>query len=76
MTNGFDAKKALNEEMQGLIEVKRAYMKLISKFEQEVSEAEINLNATRQLAAFVQAEVERKQNVLRQIIKQEKGEGV
>lgn len=70
----FDAKKALVEEIQGLNDVKRAYTKLVSKFEQELGEAEVNLNATKQIAAFVQAEIERKQGVLRQIIAQEKME--
>lgn len=70
----FDAKKALVEEIQGLNDVKRAYTKLVSKFEQEVAEAEVNLNATKQIAGFVQAEIERKQGVLRQIIAQEKME--
>jgi hypothetical protein len=68
----FDAKKALVEEIQGLNDVKRAYTKLVSKFEQEVAEAEVNLNATKQIAGFVQAEIERKQGVLRQIIAMEK----
>lgn len=68
----FDAKKALIEEIQGLNEVKKAYTKLVSKFEQEVAEAEVNLNATKQIAGFVQAEIERKQGVLRQIIAMEK----
>jgi len=68
----FDAKKALVEEIQGLNDVKRAYTKLVSKFEQEVAEAEVNLNATKQIAGFVQAEIERKQGVLRQILAMEK----
>lgn len=72
MSNNFEAKKALVEEIQGLNEVKKAYAKLVSKFEQELAEAEVNLNATRQVAAFIQAEVERKQSVLRQILAQEK----
>lgn len=68
----FDPKKALIEEITGLGEVKRAYDKLVSKFEQELAEAEVSLNATRQVAAFVQAEIERKRSVLRQILAQEK----
>lgn len=70
--NNFDPKKALIEEIQGLNEVQKAYSKLVSKFEQELAEAEVSLNATRQITAFIKAEIERKQSVLLEIVKKEK----
>lgn len=70
--NNFDPKKALIEEIQGLNDVKQAYSKLVSKFEQELAEAEVNLNATRQISAFIKAEIERKQSVLMEIVRKEK----
>lgn len=75
MTTQFDPKKALVEEIQGLNEVKRAYDKIVVRFEREMAEAEVSLNASLQVAGFVKAEIERKRSVLREIIEKEKNGG-
>jgi len=72
MTALFDQKKAILEEIEGLQTVRKNIQHLTRDAEQKVSQAEIQLNAARSTEGFLMMELERKQNVLREIMKKEK----
>lgn len=75
MSNQFDVKKAILEEIEGLNIVKKAVKHLVNDAQQKMGQAEIQLNAANVTEGFLNIELERKQSVLREIIRQEKGEG-
>ena len=72
MTTLFDQKKSILEEIEGLMTVKKAISHIVRLAEQKIGEAEIQLNAARVIEGFLKIELERKQTVLREILKQEK----
>lgn len=72
MTTPFDPKKAIVEEIEGLMTVKKAIAHIVRQAEQKISEAELELNAARVTEGFLKIELERKQAVLRDLIKKEK----
>jgi hypothetical protein len=72
MSTDFDVKKALAEEINGLLIVKKDIQHLVRSAQQKLGEAELQLNAAKSTEGYLQIELERKQNILRQIIAQEK----
>lgn len=71
----FDQKKAILEELEGLNTVKKATQHLVREAEEKISQAEIQLNAARLADGFLNMEIERKQAVLREILKKEQEKG-
>ena len=69
MTTLFDQKKSILEEIEGLMTVKKAISHIVRLAEQKIGEAEIQLNAARVIEGFLKIELERKQVVLREILK-------
>lgn len=65
----FDQKKSILEEIEGLMTVKKAISHIVRLAEQKIAEAEIELNAARCTEGFLKIELERKQVVLREILK-------
>lgn len=71
MTN-FDLKKAILEEIEGLQSVQKAINQLIRDSQEKIGEAEISLNAALKTEGFLKLELERKQAVLRELMRKEK----
>jgi hypothetical protein len=67
----FDPIKAIREEITGLVEVSKAITIRERHAEEQLGQAEIELNALRKLGGFAKAELERKREVLRRLTEQQ-----
>ena len=75
MATEFNIIKALSEEITGLVDIQTVLKGRVRAAEMKFGEAEGELNACRKLLGFAEAELSRKQDVLRsEREKQEKGE--
>lgn len=74
MTNkSFELKKALVEELEGLMEVSKSIQRTLTQAQQKMSEAEVALNDATKIKGYLNIEIDRKREVLREIIKHEQG---